>query len=167
MNSPAAAYVRRARPRVPTSGWQNVAGGTEPAWAAAPRNSVLHGRLSPPRRESERPHLAVHGRAADAERVRRCRDIPLHLHQEPLPARSADGGMTTGALVVHVVGSKFCDSLPVYRQAQMFTRQGIAVHRSTLSAWVGGTCWWREQGMPLLWWRAAQVAAEPLTVPPA
>ena len=50
--------------------------------------------------------------------------------------------MATEALVAHVVVSKFCDSLPLYRQAQMLKRQGIALDRSTLSAWVGRACWW-------------------------
>ena len=45
--------------------------------------------------------------------------------------------MATEALVAHVVISKFCDSLPLYRQAQMLKRQGITLDRSTLSAWVG------------------------------
>jgi transposase len=40
------------------------------------------------------------------------------------------------------VVSKFCDSLPLYRQAQMFQRQGIALDRSTLGTWVGQACWW-------------------------
>jgi len=58
------------------------------------------------------------------------------------PARPIDGGMPTEALVVHVVVSKFCDSLPLYRQSQMLARQGIALDRSTLSNWVGTACWW-------------------------
>jgi hypothetical protein len=41
-----------------------------------------------------------------------------------------------------VVVSKFCDSLPLYRQAQMLKRQGITLDRSTLSTWVGRACWW-------------------------
>jgi transposase len=58
------------------------------------------------------------------------------------PARPIDGGMATEALIVHVVVSKFCDSLPLYRQSQMLARQGIALDRSTLSNWVGQACWW-------------------------
>jgi hypothetical protein len=50
--------------------------------------------------------------------------------------------MATEALVAHVVVSKFCDGLPLYRQAQMLKRQGITLDRSTLSAWVGRACWW-------------------------
>jgi transposase len=62
--------------------------------------------------------------------------------QAPAPERPIDGGMATEALVAHVVVSKFCDSLPLYRQAQMLKRQGITLDRSTLSTWVGRACWW-------------------------
>jgi transposase len=40
--------------------------------------------------------------------------------------------MATEAMVAHVVVSKFCDSLPLYRQAQIFKRQGITLDRSML-----------------------------------
>ena len=58
------------------------------------------------------------------------------------PARPIDNGMPTEALIVHVLVSKFCDSLPLYRQSQMLARQGISLDRSTLSNWVGSACWW-------------------------
>ena len=60
----------------------------------------------------------------------------------PAPERPIDGGMATEALIAHVVVSKFCDSLPLYRQAQMLSRQGVTLDRSTLSNWVGRACWW-------------------------
>ncbi|MGO9734553.1 IS66 family transposase [Mycobacterium sp.] len=58
------------------------------------------------------------------------------------PARPIDGGMPTEALISHVLVSKYCDSLPLYRQSQMLARQGITLDRSTLSNWVGSACWW-------------------------
>ena len=58
------------------------------------------------------------------------------------PDRPVDGGMPTEALIIHVVVSKFCDSLPLYRQAQMLARQGVTLDRSTLANWVGRACWW-------------------------
>lgn len=60
----------------------------------------------------------------------------------PAPERPIDGGMATEALIAHVLVSKFCDSLPLYRQAQMLARQGVVLDRSTLSNWVGRACWW-------------------------
>jgi transposase len=71
-----------------------------------------------------------------------CRACESAVVQAPAPERPIDGGMATEALVAHVVVSKFCDSLPLYRQAQILKRQGIALDRSTLSAWVGRACWW-------------------------
>src|SRR6185369_2845115 len=60
----------------------------------------------------------------------------------PAPERPVDAGMATEALIVHVVVSKFCDGLPLYRQTQMLARQGVTLDRSTLSNWVGRACWW-------------------------
>jgi transposase len=71
-----------------------------------------------------------------------CRACEQAMVSAPAPARPIDGGMPTEAMLVHVVVSKFCDSLPLYRQAQMLGRQGIALDRSTLSHWVGTACWW-------------------------
>ena len=71
-----------------------------------------------------------------------CRSCEGAVVQAAAPERPIDGGMATEALIAHVVISKFCDSLPLYRQAQMLKRQGITLDRSTLSAWVGRACWW-------------------------
>jgi transposase len=71
-----------------------------------------------------------------------CRACEGTVVQAPAPERPIDGGMATEALVAHIVVSKFCDSLPLYRQAQMLKRQGITLDRSTLSSWVGRACWW-------------------------
>jgi len=60
----------------------------------------------------------------------------------PAPERPIDGGMATEAMIAHVLVSKFCDSLPLYRQSTMLERQGIRLDRSTLSHWVGRACWW-------------------------
>jgi transposase len=71
-----------------------------------------------------------------------CRSCEGAVMVAPAPERPIDGGMATEALVVHVVVSKFCDSLPLYRQSQMLARQGVTLDRSTLSNWVGRACWW-------------------------
>src|SRR5205814_4994628 len=34
--------------------------------------------------------------------------------------------------------SKFADHLPLYRQSEIYARQGVEIERSTLAAWVGG-----------------------------
>jgi hypothetical protein len=39
--------------------------------------------------------------------------------------------------LAHVLVSKYADHLPLYRQAQIYARQGVELDRSTLADWVG------------------------------
>ena len=73
-----------------------------------------------------------------------CRACEEAVVQAPAPERPVTGGMATEALLAHVLVAKFCDHLPLYRQAQIFARQGIELDRSTLCDWVGRACWWLE-----------------------
>ena len=65
---------------------------------------------------------------------RACEDVIV---QAPAPARLVEGGIPTEASVAHVLVSKYADHLPLYRQAQIYARQGINLDRSTLADWVG------------------------------
>ena len=53
--------------------------------------------------------------------------------QEPLPPRPIERGRPEPGLLAHVPASKYADRLPLYRQAQMFARDGIDLDRSTLA----------------------------------
>jgi transposase len=66
------------------------------------------------------------------------------IHQATAPERPIAKGLATPALLAHVLVSKYCDHLPLYRQSQIFARQGVELDRSTLANWVGGACWWLE-----------------------
>jgi hypothetical protein len=57
--------------------------------------------------------------------------------QAPAPARLIEGGLPTEALVAQVLVAKYADHLPLYRQSQIYARQGIVLDRSTLADWVG------------------------------
>jgi transposase len=61
--------------------------------------------------------------------------------QAPAPARLIEGGLPTEATVAQVLVSKYADHLPLYRQAQIYARQGIDLDRSTLADWVGRAAW--------------------------
>jgi len=65
---------------------------------------------------------------------RACEDVVV---QAPAPARLIEGGLPTEATVAHVIVSKYADHLPLYRQAQIYERQGLLLDRSTLADWVG------------------------------
>ena len=71
-----------------------------------------------------------------------CRACEEAVVQAPAPERPIDGGMATEALLAHVLVNKYSDHLPLYRQAQIFARQGVTLDRSTLCNWVGRACWW-------------------------
>ncbi|MEY9470872.1 transposase [Bradyrhizobium yuanmingense] len=57
--------------------------------------------------------------------------------QAPAPARLIEGGLPTEATVAQVLVAKYADHLPLYRQAQIYARQGLDLDRSTLADWVG------------------------------
>jgi transposase len=58
--------------------------------------------------------------------------------QEAAPSRPIDRGLAGPGLLAHVIVSKFADHLPLYRQAEIYAREGIDLDRSTLAGWVGG-----------------------------
>jgi transposase len=66
-----------------------------------------------------------------------CRACEEGVVQAPAPARLIEGGLPTEALVAHVLTAKFADHCPLYRQAQIYARQGVELDRSTLADWVG------------------------------
>ena len=70
-----------------------------------------------------------------------CRACEEGVAQAPAPARLIEGGLPTEATVAHVLVSKYADHLPLYRQAQIYARQGIDLDRSTLADWVGRAAW--------------------------
>ena len=57
--------------------------------------------------------------------------------QAPLPSRPIERGRPGAGLLAHVLVSKYADHLPLYRQSQIFKRDGIDLDRSTLADWVG------------------------------
>jgi transposase len=71
-----------------------------------------------------------------------CRACEGAVVQAPAPERPIDGGMATEALLAQVLIGKYSDHLPLYRQSQIFARQGVTLDRSTLCNWVGRACWW-------------------------
>jgi transposase len=70
-----------------------------------------------------------------------CRACEDGVLQAPAPARLIEGGLPTEATVAQVLVSKYADHLPLYRQAQIYARQGVNLDRSTLADWVGHAAW--------------------------
>jgi transposase len=70
------------------------------------------------------------------KRVCRCCD-PATVAMPPLEPRIVDKGLASDRIVIHIVVAKYCDHLPLYRQAAMLEREaGLDIGRATLDGWV-------------------------------
>jgi transposase len=58
--------------------------------------------------------------------------------QAEAPSRPIERSLAGPGLLAHVLVSKYCDHLPLYRQSQIYARAGVELDRSTLAEWVGG-----------------------------
>jgi hypothetical protein len=59
--------------------------------------------------------------------------------QAPAPSRPIDRGLAGPGLLAHVLVSKYADHVPLYRQSEIYAREGVDLDRSTLAGWVGAT----------------------------
>lgn len=59
--------------------------------------------------------------------------------QPPMPSLPIERGRPGPGLIAHVLVSKYCDHLPLYRQSAIYQRAGVALDRSTMADWVGGS----------------------------
>jgi transposase len=59
--------------------------------------------------------------------------------QGKAPSRPIERGVAGPGLLAHVLVSKYADHLPLYRQSQIYARQGVKLERSTLADWVGAS----------------------------
>jgi len=54
-----------------------------------------------------------------------------------MPALPIERGKPGPGLVAHVLVAKYCDHLPLYRQSEIYAREGVEIARSTMADWVG------------------------------
>ena len=69
---------------------------------------------------------------------RACRDCEQStVTMAPLPPRIVEKGLASDNVVIETVVSKYCDHLPLYRQAVILEREaGLEIGRATLDGWV-------------------------------
>ncbi|MGL4232181.1 MAG: IS66 family transposase [Casimicrobium sp.] len=60
------------------------------------------------------------------------------ISQANAPSRTLAKSYAGPALLAHVLTSKYGDHLPLYRQSEIYAREGVELSRSTLADWVGG-----------------------------
>lgn len=59
--------------------------------------------------------------------------------QAPAPARPIERGMAGAGLLAHILVGKYGDHQPLYRQAEIYAREGVELERTLLAQWVGST----------------------------
>ena len=65
-----------------------------------------------------------------------CKDCDAPVHGT-MPSLPIERGKPGAGLVAHVLVAKFDDHLPLYRQSEIYAREGVDISRSTLADWVG------------------------------
>jgi len=65
-----------------------------------------------------------------------CRDCET-ITQPPMPDLPIERGRPGPALLAHILVAKYDDHLPLYRQSEIYAREGVELTRSTLCDWVG------------------------------
>ena len=53
------------------------------------------------------------------------------------PSKAIDKGKAGPGLLAHILVQKYCNHLPIYRQSQIYEREGIELARSTMTSWTG------------------------------
>jgi transposase len=72
--------------------------------------------------------------------------------QEPAAHRPIDRGLAGPGLLAHVLIANDADHLPLYRQSEIYEREGVELDRSTLADWG-----WRPAARWNLWWMRCDV----------
>jgi transposase len=88
--------------------------------------------------------------------------------QAPAPPMPTPRGLGTPATLAHLLVSKYCDHLPLYRQSEIYAREGLDLSRSTLSDWVGQAAWLLDpivEGIRRHVFSAAKIHGDDTTVP--
>lgn len=57
-----------------------------------------------------------------------------------MPSRAIEKGLAHESLLADILVSKYVNHLPLYRQAKIFSREGVQVATSTMNDWVNAAC---------------------------
>lgn len=89
-------------------------------------------------RQSERLSFAVNAHfVRPACSCRKCETMV----QAPMPELPIPRGMVDASFLSHIAIAKFCDHLPLYRQAEIYARAGLDIDRGQLAEWLGHAAW--------------------------
>lgn len=61
--------------------------------------------------------------------------------QAPMPPLPIPRAQADATVIAHVIMSKYGDHIPLYRQAEIYARDGVDLDRATLADWIGKAAW--------------------------
>ena len=82
-------------------------------------------------------HFEVNRHVRPACSCRKCE----RMMQAPMPELPIPRGMVDASVLAHIAVAKFCDHIPLYRQAEIYARSGLDIDRSQLAEWLGHVAW--------------------------
>jgi transposase len=82
-------------------------------------------------------HFKVREEVRPAGSCNRCGSMV----QAPMPALPIPRGQADASLLAHVGVAKYCDHVPLYRQSEIYARDGVELDRSQLADWMGKMAW--------------------------
>ena len=53
------------------------------------------------------------------------------------PSKAIEKGKAGSGLLAHILIQKYCNHLPIYRQHQIYLREGVEIAQSTMTGWAG------------------------------
>src|ERR1035441_238249 len=69
--------------------------------------------------------------------------------EAPAPSRTIERGLAGPGLIAHVLVSKYADHCPLFRQSEIYAREGVDLDRSTLAGWVGAASEFHADDTPV------------------
>jgi transposase len=101
-------------------------------------NSLQHEKMKPKIAKVGLEYVPAHFQVIQQVRPKLACTHCDKIVQAEAPSRPIARGLAGPGLLAHVLVSKYCDHLPLYRQEEIYARVGVELERTTLADWVGG-----------------------------
>lgn len=84
---------------------------------------------------------AVHKVVKHVRHIYSCRkcereNMSTPIMTAPMPAPVLPGSLASPSAIAHIMSQKYVEGMPLYRQEQQFSREGLELSRQTMSNWV-------------------------------
>jgi transposase len=89
--------------------------------------------------EEKLEYVSAHWKVLKHVRPKYCCERCQRITQAAAPSRPIERSFAGPGLLTHIAVSKYCDHSPLYRQSQIYARDGAELERATMAEWVGAS----------------------------